>query len=239
MFRNVVGLFKSRNAAQDAQRDLHSAGYSNDTVTVIDKDSDHLDRVFTGAGMQSADTQLYRDGIRRGKAVVLARSENGANIEQAGNVFQRYQPVDVERRRQELTDSGVITVPVVEEELRVGKRVVERGGIRVFVHVETIPVEVPVTLRDETVTVEHRPVNQTVANPDAILCQQSVEMVEVDEEPVVEKRAVVKEEVVIKKTAQERTETVQDVVRRTDVHVDDLSAGTSTTESNTRDRGTL
>ena len=45
-------------------------------------------------------------------------------------------------------------------------------------------------------------------------------MVEADEEPVVEKTARVKEEVVVRKPAQERTETVRDTARREDVKIE-------------------
>jgi uncharacterized protein (TIGR02271 family) len=233
MLRNIVGLFKSRKDAQNAQRDLHGAGFDKDTVTVINNDSDRLDQVFTGAGMQNSDTIVYRDGLRRGETVVMARTDQDAHIEQAGDIFDRHQPVNIERRQRELTDGGVLSIPVIEEELRVGKRVVERGGVRIFVHVETIPVEVPVTLRDETISVERRPVDQVIDNPDAILDQQqqSAELREIDEEPVVEKRVVVKEELVIRKDVEERTETIRDTVRRTDVDVEETSGSINTTNS--------
>ena len=233
MLRSLVSLFRSRKAAENAQRDLQAAGVGNDAVTVVDTDHNQLDRVFAGAGMQAADAQLYRDGLRRGEAVVIVVVEE-VYIAQVGDILDRHEPVDVARRRQELVDNGVITVPIIEEELRVGKRVVERGGVRVFIHVETIPVEVPVTLRDETVRVEHRPVNQPLPNPDALLREQVVEVHEIDEEPVVEKQAVVREEVVIRKEVEERTETVRDVVRRTAVEVEEVpsqESGTTTPAS--------
>ena len=45
-------------------------------------------------------------------------------------------------------------IPVVEEELRVGKREVESGGVRVTQRIEERPVERQVTLRDETIEEE-------------------------------------------------------------------------------------
>jgi stress response protein YsnF len=45
-------------------------------------------------------------------------------------------------------------IPVVEEELQVGKRAVNRGGVRVFSRVVEKPVEEHVQLREENVTVE-------------------------------------------------------------------------------------
>ena len=50
-------------------------------------------------------------------------------------------------------------------------------------------------------------------------------MTETSEEAVVSKQARVVEEVVVRKDAQERTETVRDTVRRTDVEVEKLGPG--------------
>lgn len=51
-------------------------------------------------------------------------------------------------------------IPIVEEELRIGKREVERGGARVRSYVREVPVQEQVTLREEHVSVERRPVEQ-------------------------------------------------------------------------------
>ena len=46
------------------------------------------------------------------------------------------------------------SIPVVEEELQVGKRAVKRGGVRVYSHVVEKPVEENIELREEHVNVE-------------------------------------------------------------------------------------
>ncbi len=116
-------------------------------------------------------------------------------------------------------------IPIVEEELRVGKREVARGGARVRSYIKEIPVHEQVNLREEHVSVERRPVNQPIArgeldhNPE-LLRERTVEVTETAEEAVVGKEARVTEEVVIKKTAEERVEQIDDTVRRTEVDVD-------------------
>ena len=123
-------------------------------------------------------------------------------------------------------------IPVVEEELRVGKREVETGGVRVETRVEETPVQEQVNLREETVRVERRAVDQPVdatTVADAFR-EGSFEVRERDEEAVVDKQARVVEEVVINKDVDQRTETIQDTVRRTDVDVQDLSGQTRTTD---------
>ena len=119
-------------------------------------------------------------------------------------------------------------VPIIEEELRVGKRQVERGGARVRSYVREVPVHEQVTLREEHVQVERRPVDQPVAsgtvasgaNAD-LLQERDIEMRETAEEAVVQKVANVREEVVVTKTAEQRTEQIDDTVRRTEVEVDE------------------
>jgi len=52
-------------------------------------------------------------------------------------------------------DAGTdTTIPVIEEELEVGKRVVETGGVRVFSRIIEKPVEEHLRLREEHVSVE-------------------------------------------------------------------------------------
>jgi len=125
---------------------------------------------------------------------------------------------------QSLNREGETVLPVVEEELEVGKREVQRGGVRVYTHVTEQPVQEQVTLREEHVNVERRPVDRPVGAADAAAFkEQSIEVTERSEEAVVAKQARVVEEVVVGKQATERTETVQDTVRRTDVDVEQLS----------------
>jgi uncharacterized protein (TIGR02271 family) len=118
-------------------------------------------------------------------------------------------------------------IPLVEEQLKVGKREVERGGARVRSYVEERPFSEQVTLREEHVSVERRPVDQPVASGELrdsdLLKEREVEMTETAEEAVIAKEARVREEVVLKKTAEERTENIQDTVRRTDVEIEDGS----------------
>ncbi len=56
-------------------------------------------------------------------------------------------------------------------------------------------------------------------------------MTETAEEVVVSKEARVVEEVVVRKTADDRTETVSDTVRRTEVEVDDVAGTDATTRT--------
>jgi uncharacterized protein (TIGR02271 family) len=116
-------------------------------------------------------------------------------------------------------------IPIAEERLRVGKREVNRGRVRVRSYILEVPVEEQVQLREEHVHVERHAVDRPAGTDAANLFQERViEATESVEEPVVSKEASVKEEVVIRKEADERVETVQDKIRRTEVDVEDERA---------------
>jgi uncharacterized protein (TIGR02271 family) len=111
-------------------------------------------------------------------------------------------------------------VPLSEEQVTIGKRMVDRGTTRVRRYVVERPVEEQVTLRGERVTVERRRPVSTDGRVGANAFEERVvEVHEREEEPVVEKRARVVEEVAIKREETERTETVHDSVRKEEVEI--------------------
>jgi uncharacterized protein (TIGR02271 family) len=111
-------------------------------------------------------------------------------------------------------------IPVAEERLTVGKRETNEGRVRVRSYVVETPVEEQVSLRREHVEVERRPATGRAATGD-VFQERTIEAVEKSEVPVVAKEARVTEELVVKKHADERTETVRDTVRKTEVEIED------------------
>jgi len=120
------------------------------------------------------------------------------------------------------------TIALSEEQIAVGKRAVDRGTTRVRRYVVETPVEEAVSLRDETVSIERRPVSGDRTVGDSAFTEKTIEVSETTEEAVIAKTARVREEVVINKEATERTETVRDTVRREDVEIT-KDAGTTGT----------
>jgi uncharacterized protein (TIGR02271 family) len=123
---------------------------------------------------------------------------------------------------------------VVEEDLEIGKETVERGRMRVYSVVTEQPVEENISLREETIRVQRRPVDRTVAADPTLFQEKSVEVVERAEIPHVDKVARVVEEVVVGKDVNERVETVHDTVRRQDVQVEEVAGGMSSGMTGTR-----
>ena len=119
-------------------------------------------------------------------------------------------PTRREAGEQELTRS--------EEELRVGKRAVATGTVRLRKWVETEPVEADVELRREKVRIEREPLNQPV--DEAALGEAEVEVPLSREEAVVQKQAVAKERITLDKDVETERETIRDEVRKERVDVE-------------------
>ena len=120
------------------------------------------------------------------------------------------------------TAQGTEYIPVVEERLNVGKRMVDSGRVRVRSYAAEKTVSENVTLRDETVHVDRRVVDRAVTPGDMALFEDKViEANEMREQAVVSKEPRVVGEVGIRKEASDRVETVTDKVRHTEVEVTD------------------
>ncbi len=127
-------------------------------------------------------------------------------------------------------------IPIVEEELVVGKREVDRGGVRIYSHVTERPVEANVVLHEESINVERRAVNRPATAADfAAGSTGTIELRATGEEAVVGKASRVVEEVLVGKQATDRTEAVHDTVRKTEVEVEQL--GTTGTTASTEKTG--
>ncbi|MCO6364226.1 YsnF/AvaK domain-containing protein [Paracoccus sp. 08] len=125
--------------------------------------------------------------------------------------------------------TGDESIPIVEEQLRVGKRDTSHGRVRVRAYTVEEPVSETVNLREDRVELERRPVDRAVTDVDTAFQDRTVEAEEFVEEAVVSKEARVVEEVSLRKTSDTRQETVTDSVRHTEVEIDDERSDTPRT----------
>ena len=199
-------------------------------------------------GEPDHDTTVYDRSVQAGStAVSVTTSED--HVEKAMSILEQHNPIDIDERAGSYglthtaarngaadvapvagtaatgtaaatTDGG--TIQLSEETLAVGKRVINRGTTRIRRFVVETPVEEQVSLRDERVTIERRPVTDGRAVSGADFTDRTIEMTESAEEAVVSKTARVKEEISLRKEAVDRTETVRDTVRREDVEIEKL-----------------
>jgi stress response protein YsnF len=203
-----------------------------------------------GNDVPEHDRGWYHTNLREGRTAVSVLVRNAAERERVEDILEQFNPIQIDDGSMvgaagatlgtphEMAQDHLATsasdqmpagrtetaqpeqvIPVVKEELDVGKRAAERR-YRFRTYVVETPVEQQVNLRDERVVVERRPASGTTAGGAKLSGEREFEVTERREEPVVEKSARPVEEVVVRKEANERVETVRDTVRETKVDVD-------------------
>ena len=234
MAKTVIGFFDDVTEAQNVVTDLVNSGFKREevrSVTAATQGESGPDlSPYTNLSIPEPEARSYAEGVRRGGTLVSVQAADD-RADLAAEILERHGAVDIDRRTAEWRQAGwtdlregEVKVPVVEEELQVGKRTVQRGGVRVYSRLTETPVEETVQLREEHVKVDRRPVDRPASQADlAGLGEGGVEVTATAEEPVVSKQARVVEEVVVGKEVSERTETVRDTVRRTEVEVEQLA----------------
>jgi hypothetical protein len=175
-----------------------------------------------GIGIPEHERTRYGDEIRDNRPVLSVRVTDDAMYQRAMQTMEACNPVDIgEHDAADIGEhdaGGAETeqvIPVVKEELAVGKRVTEQRH-RIRSYIIERPVEETVMLHDEHVEIERRPATGRGATPQ----ERDVEVIEHHEEPVAEKRGRVEEEVVVRKKVSDRPQTVRATVGETKVDVD-------------------
>jgi len=254
MANNVIGLFDNENVANQVVDDLVTSGFERSTINRFEGDNSDLEGELQREGIPADEASYYVDGLNNGGALVSVRAEE-SETDTAVEIMNRYantegsadagyetdasyaaggtavdtdvdtrSSADYATRRSDVGDEA--RLDVVEERLNIGKRSVDRGGVRVRRVVTEQQVEEQVTLRDETIHVDRHAVDRRVeGTADDLFTEQTYEFTETDEEAVVAKETRVVEEVVVDKDVTERTETIRDTVRRADVEIEQI--GTS------------
>lgn len=116
-------------------------------------------------------------------------------------------------------------IPIYEESAQVAKRDVNHGRVRLRSYVVETPFSQQVNLRNEQVQVERRPVDRVIGAGDAVFQDRVIEAEEHTEEAFITKETRVKEEISLRKTVEDKAQTVSDTLRRTEVEVDDNRSG--------------
>jgi uncharacterized protein (TIGR02271 family) len=237
--RTVIGLLSDAREAKRTADDLKKLGARD--ISIISKDGSSSGPLATylaptgggsadgsaleSMGLSSAEARRYLDGLRSGYTLEAATIDDDKAERALAIMKEHAMSFEGGARTDGAPRTGSEAVlPVIAEELRVGKRQVEAGGVRVTSTVQEIPVQEQVQLREEKVDVERRAVNRPVAAGDAAFEEQAFEVKATNEEAFVAKEARVVEEVVVRKNENVRNETINDTVRRQDVNVEQLGS---------------
>lgn len=201
-------------------------------------------------GEPDHDTSVYDRSLTSGSTVVTVKTSE-AHVTHVMQILESHNPVDIDERAAGYSQmetstthqplgtpmhgtqaEGVTrkseTMQLSEENLVVGKRVVNRGGTRIRRFVVETPVEHQVTLHDEKVTVDRRPVTDGRPVTVGEFGDKTIEMTATAEEAVVSKTARVVEEVALRKEAVDRTETIHDTVRKEEIEVEQVPDSATT-----------
>jgi len=191
----------------------------------------------------------YSEAGRKG-TIVTVHARTADEAEAAARILDNFGAVDVNENSSKTINSSYssadssyvpdtsdvvnpaldsTSIPIIEEELQVGKREVQTGGVRLKSRIVERPVEESIRLRQEFVNVERTTVNRVATDADFDTFKEgTIEIIEHAEVPVVSKEARVVEEVSFGKEVTEREEVISDTVRRTEVETEDISDTDST-----------
>ena len=243
--KTVVGLFGSMAQAEQVKQSLLSEGYSakvianGDATATGQTEGEGVGQKISNFfhGLTGGDTEThdhYANGVNTGGALVgvTAEDEEASSI---STLLKQHGAQEIQGKPtgeanaayatpQAVDNTGQTAIPIIEEELQVGKREVDRGGVRVYSHVVETPVTADVTLRDERIHVERRPVTRAATAADFNMGQGSViEVNATGEEAVVGKTTRVVEEVLVGKQSSSHNEVIRDSVRKTEVEVEAIA----------------
>lgn len=252
MTHTVVGLFDSKEEARDAMQALVNGGFVKEDVDLSnrkiaasnvqatkDEEGGVMDSVsnFFGSlfGEDRNEYQNFMNAAQDSEAILTVKANSEERAEKAADILDDNGAINVEERAAQYRrnyaetagtkNEGEVTIPVVEENLEVGKKSVATGGVRVRSHIVEKPVEETVRLREEHVIVNRRPVDRDASNINLDNFKEGeIEITERAEKAVAAKEARVVEEVAVGKKVDVDEKTISDTVRRTEVEVDEINA---------------
>jgi uncharacterized protein (TIGR02271 family) len=243
-YEKVVAVYDTEQNASAALTSLVSAGYRTGDISVIRNEGEAekaglhepgiWKRLF-GRDLEHDEATVLGRSFKEGSVIVVVRVPE-AHAPSVMSLLDRHKPVDVLDRAKAYGLAGAndaaaeVSTPVksedqemlrlAEEQINVGKRLIESGHTRVRRYVLEKPVDANITLHEEHVEVIRRAISDPAYVTDTDWTDKTIEVTDTMEEAIVNKTAHVIEEVVIRKQGSDRTQTVHDTVRRQQVLVE-------------------
>lgn len=221
MATTIISTVDNAQAGTALIAELVRAGLNDRDVEVLAGDQDTIMSEIVRRGFDETDARGYLQAVEGGKSLVAARAPED-QIEEFIAIMERYELTD--GQASEVAGVTGEKLVEVEEELAITKGKVAQGGVRVSRSITEQPVEETVTLRTETVGVDHQPVDRKLSAEEAgaAFKDRTFEMIGTTEEVAVSKEARVVGEVSLTKQASEHEHKVQDTVRRSHVDVEQV-----------------
>lgn len=244
--------------AEDTLRTDATYDTAREDKSLGDRISDFFRSIFSDEDATSHRyADAYPEAVRHGSTVVTVTVNDDDQISMVEEIMERNGAIDINERSAswglqnasqaasaETTGATERTaIPIMEEELKVGKRERNLGRVRVVSRVTERPIEETVNLTEQHAVIERHPVDRAASPEDLSKFREgTIEIQETAEEPVVSKSARVVEEIVVGKETTQHEETVHDTVRRTDVEIekdDSISRAGTVDTSHLKDSDTL
>lgn len=209
-------------------------------------------RIF-GANVMEHEARVYHNTVEQGGAVIAVRVPDN-EVAHATGILDLHHPIDVQDRalttgvvpasrveaaaartaitplttRQEIAlpskVAGEQVLRLADEQLNVGKRMIETGKTRVRRFVTERDVSADVTLHEEHAEVMRRAVNDPKFLADVDWADKEIEVIETAEQALVNKTAKVVEEVALKSVGSDHVQTLHEKIRHQEVEVEKLDA---------------
>jgi stress response protein YsnF len=220
---SIISAYNDSKIAEKAIAALREEGFENGDIQILKGDKEKLLSTLVEQGFDEDDAHTFADAAEEGKILLLA-SVSEKQIDKAESIMNRFES-GTEAEGSGKGSAG--SVPIVEEELSVGKSKAANGGVRVTSSTSEKPVEETVTLKEETVKAKRKGADRALdeAEAEGAFEEKTVEMMGTKEEAEVQKEARVVGEVELQKETKERQKTISDTVRKTEVEVEEVGAG--------------
>ena len=260
------GISRNNIDVSDRTDDTVNSGIATNT-THHEEHTDSISEFFNSLfGDDDDDRHSHYSEVGRRGSIVTVHAQSQEEATRAAAILDDHGAVDIDERASQYrsgatgatgtagagiagagisgttTGTGSTTgadtvIPIIEENMQVGKREVETGGVRVRSRIVERPVEERLRLREEHVWVERNPVNRPASEADlANFREGDIEMTEHAEVPIVNKEARVVEEINVGKEVEEREENIRGTVRKTDVDIENIRENDNLNRTDDLDR---
>jgi uncharacterized protein (TIGR02271 family) len=219
--------FSSGTGNRDDRDYSERSGRIGDFFKSLFSDNDYEKERYSHAARENSLLSVYVDDVNEAERAADILDRHGA-IEvnepySSGVSSDTYQgsPSDTSQQFRSGVDDTSESIPIIEEDVNIGKREVRRDSVRVRSRIVDRPVEETLRLREETIHVERTPADRDATDAELNdLRDETIEVEAYGEEPMVSKRSRVVEEVKVGKKVHERQEKVHESKRKTEVDID-------------------
>ncbi|WWO96996.1 MAG: YsnF/AvaK domain-containing protein [Candidatus Dasytiphilus stammeri] len=244
-YEKIVTLFDNFQHAQNAKINLLQAGFQENDISLIDNEQlqgevnflahrhDIWRRLF-GQTLTKQEAKVYAQAVKTGGVVLTLRTQE-EDTDRAITILNTHPLVDIAEKLDKCDDiileenqrtlantkTQEEVLELAEEKLEIGKKIVSEGSTRVrrFVTKKDVEIEVPLHEEHASILRRARQCSNNLPSDNIDWSETVVEITETNEEPVINKKANIVEEVIVRKEGKDRVEKIYDTLRKQEIEV--------------------